>query len=368
MASTVLNEGLTYKELFPLALHALLKGYSVFIKGKPGCGKSTMARELAVEIRKIRGKEQGREVAFPFIDLRPSQMEPSELAGLPYPDKDTGRVIQFLPAWFPSEAAFICIEEFNAAVTKLHQAVMFQLVWDKRIGPHSLTEGSVVLALGNPEEDNIIVSPIAAPLNNRFVHFTLRPDVDGWLEWAEEQGLPSDYRGYIAFMRDEALYKNTGEDAFPTPRSNEMAARINGVPDATKKRRLVAGCIGDAYAAKYMAFVEVYKDINTRTIFEKGEIPQITVRSEPSFLYALMYASVNYLSGLTPAKVKGKVAETAVRLLSTYKVHPEYQTTFIKLLVSRKAKMLDALRGVPEFGEIAPKIADMMAAATEPVG
>jgi hypothetical protein len=169
-------------------------------------------------------------------------------------------------------------------------------------------------------------------------------------------------------MRDEALYKNTGEDAFPTPRSNEMAARINGVPDMTKKRRLVAGCIGDAYAAKYMAFVEVYKDVNTRAIFEKGEIPQITARSEPSFLYALMYASANYLLGLAPARVKGRVAETAVRLLNAYRVHPEYQTTFIRLLVSRRAKALDPLREVPEFREIAPKIADMMAAATEPVG
>ncbi len=355
-------EGYSYDELKPLVTHCLKKGVSVLVKGHPGIGKSDMAKEIADELRADMKKEQA-DIKLPFIDIRLAQSEPSELAGLQVPNRETKTIDHYRPWWVPvEEPAFIMLDEINSAVTKLHQSVAYQIVLEKRIGPHIFAHGTVVMAAGNQEEDNAIVTTLSSALNNRFAHFVMRPDVDSWLRWAERNQLPADIRGWVALRREKVIYDNNGQDAFPTPRSIARAGTINGVDDIHKKKKLVSACIGEAHATDYIAFLEIFRNINLDDIFDKGVIPGVK-GAEPSFLYALIYACVSYLSKLTPAQLKKGKAGNAVKLLIGLEHAVEYQIVFLRMLLNQKNNVLAALQGVPEFAVIVPRISHILTQA-----
>src|SRR5690606_31535301 len=61
----------------------------VMLWGAPGIGKSSVVHQVASEL--------GRKV----VDLRLAQLEPTDLRGVPMPNRDTMRAEWFLPAFWP---------------------------------------------------------------------------------------------------------------------------------------------------------------------------------------------------------------------------------------------------------------------------
>ncbi len=356
MSETIMlsQEGYSYKALFPLALQCLKKGVSVLVLGHPGGGKTTMGKELAAEL------------GIPYIILRIAHHEPGELVGMGFPNRETREVEWFRPAWFPKDPSLIILDEINAGVSKLHQSIAYQIALDGGIGDFKFPEGTRVFATGNLIEDNAIVTPLSTALTNRFACFVLKPDVEAWLEWAETVGIPAEYRAYIAWRREKALYDNYGGTAFPTPRSNELAARLSAdVDNEVIKKRLIEACIGEVHAKEYVTFMKIYRDVNLKDIVEKGIIPEVT-KAEKSFLYALVYSLASYISTMSAHKLAGKRVANIVKLLSSFDSMPEYQTVFLKLLVDvlgRKKGFFDALRTCPEFLSIAPKLSVLFSEA-----
>ncbi len=359
MTTPSIAEGYSYKELKPLVLHAVQRGASVLVKGHPGCGKSTMMAEIAAEMRKdIQKKNKDHE--FPFIDIRLASKEPSEICGIQVPNRELKTIEHYRPEWVSVDNPFFLnLDELNSAVTRLHQSVAYQIVLEKRVGPFKFAPGTCVVACGNMEDDNAITTPLSSALNNRFVHFILKPDVDGWVEWASKQGdIAEDLIGYVAFKREKALYNNDGHDAFPSPRSIAMAGRINGVADMSLKRKLVAACIGEAAATEYITFVKIYRDIKLEDIFEKGIIPTLDSSTERSFLYALICSCASYINKTGPAKMKGARAENTVKLLAAMGKQVEYLVIMFRMLRDM-SKVIAALNEAPGFKEIALNIANI---------
>lgn len=346
----VSNYGENYNVVVEDINHCLKKGVSVLLTGHPGCGKSAMAAELA------------QRMGLPMVDIRLSQMDPIEFCGAQMPNRETGRMEWFEPFWFPKVPSFIFLDEINAAISKTHQSVAYQLVLDKKIGPHKLPEGCVVMAAGNLPEDGALVVELSSALNNRFVHFTLRPDVDSWLKWAEENGISTDMRAYIAFRRIAGLYDNTGEAAFPTPRSIVAADRINGIKNEGTKRRLFAGCIGVTHTAEFFKFLKIYKNIDIKGIIEDGKMPELK-GAEESFLCALVYSVADYIKNLTPKTIE-KNAENIIAFSNHIQERPEFEIVFLKSL-SPKASFWAAIKDKPGFEVMASRVS---AVVTEAIG
>jgi hypothetical protein len=323
--SPLIDEGYSYPTLLPLVRRCLEKGVSVLIRGGPGVGKSSLAAELAADMQ------------LPTIDIRLAQKDPAEIGGVYVPNREL-RVLELYPPEWVKEAcdrpSFVFLDEMNAAVSKLHQAAAYQIILEHRVGPFKFHDKTVVLAAGNLEEDEALAVPLSSALQNRFAHYILKVDAEAWIAWATTKGLSPDIVAYIAFRREPALYKRTGEYSWPSPRSWSMAATVDGdgVPDRERKR-LIAACVGQASATEFQAFHAVYRKVDVKGILERGEIPDLT-NAEPAFVYALCY-SVGYL--LRSKGLKKGQGPHLLGLLQAKGFGPEFQVLLIKCVQGSKA-------------------------------
>lgn len=275
-----------YKKIKKLIKICLDQNMSVLLTGHPGVGKSAMAKELAEEYQ------------LPLVDIRLSSIDPSELAGVRIPDKESGLLKVFPPEWVPKDRpVFLLFDEINSGITKLHQSVAYQIVLDRILGSVKFHPETKIMACGNLPEDNAIVTELSSALNNRFLHFQLEPDVDAWLEWARSSGITPMMRGYIKFRGIKGLYNNTGSPAFPSPRSIERADVLyrEGIARGLPRDMitdLIASAIGMGDAIQVMAFEKMFTEINVLQIINTGTFPR---KEDPSFLYALTFSVASFL-------------------------------------------------------------------------
>ncbi len=335
-----------FDELVPLVRAALEAGAAVMLHGHPGVGKSTLAGEIAVAL------------GLKVHDIRLAQRDPAELAGVFFPDERRQTLALLAPEWVRSAAEEPCmvfLDEINAAVTRLHQAAAYQIVLERRVGPLSFHPKTVVMAAGNLEGDEALVTPMSSALANRFVHFTLAVDMNAWLTWAEANGVSPTVvaylRGHQRFGR-ALLYDNTGEPAFPSPRSWEMAARLFESAAPELRRRLVAAAVGPEAAEKFFSFVRLQKRTRPRAIVVQGKIPDFTGDNayDPSLTHAVITAVASWLA--EQPTVKDRWLPNIIRLATAEGLDPEYAFLLLRTLKAR-TDLTDRLKAVPGYRELA---------------
>lgn len=339
--------GYSYDQLFPLLRATLESGVSALLLGAPGIGKSTLAADLARDMRKT------------LIDIRLAQKDPAELGGVYFPNRETRTLELFPPAWVKracEEPCLVFLDEFNAAVTKLHQAAAYQIVLEKRIGEFPFHPGTVVLAAGNREDDNSIVTPLSHALCNRFAHFEMRPDVAAWLKWAVAHDIQEDIIAFIQTYGEEVLFAASEEPSFPTPRSWAMASRIMRRVETEDVRRAVASCVGVPMADRFCKYQELYRKVNAAKIIREGEMIDFVKNSEPSFVYAVIFAVAGYLSNNS---IPDEHLERVVTFITSPGIGPEYQILFLRQLRNRNAELFDRLKALAEFRSMAAKIVNL---------
>lgn len=203
-----------------LFLTGVIARRSMFIWGPPGIGKSEIVKQFS--------EENGYE----FIDIRLSQIEPTDLRGIPLPhdvvDPETGLITAKEVKWSvptifprdPNAKAVIFLDEFNSAIP-VCQAAAYQLVLDRKLGEYEVPENCLIIAAGNRETDGGVTFRMLTPIANRFVHFNLEPNFDDWQRHALLSGYDSSVIGYLTSHRDQ-LFKfdsKTATRAWQSPRS-----------------------------------------------------------------------------------------------------------------------------------------------------
>ena len=246
-------------ELLSETLTAPQWAVPLMIWGAPGIGKSDLVREAAA----VQG--------YPLIDLRLSQLEPTDLRGIPL--HDNGKVRWIPPDELPDEArdgphGVLFLDEINAAPPPV-AAAAYQLILDRRLGTYRLPEGWSIVAAGNRLDDRGITYVMPAPLANRFMHVHLQADAEAWLAWAARNGIDPVLRDFVA-EQPEWLARFLPEPevkAFPSPRSWVFAdrvikrramSRLSGVnhPGLDETALIhIAACVGREAAAALSEFV-----------------------------------------------------------------------------------------------------------------
>jgi len=161
-----------------------------FIWGAPGVGKSSIVKQISTK------KDVG------FIDLRLALMDPTDLKGIPFFDKDTHSALWAPPAFLPREGeGILFLDELNSAPPSV-QASAYQLILDRKVGEYELPDGWAIVAAGNREGDRGVTYRMPAPLANRFVHFEMDIDTNEWRDWGYKNNLDERILSYIAYKNE----------------------------------------------------------------------------------------------------------------------------------------------------------------------
>lgn len=262
---------ITHKEL----VHILKASYGAkvpaFIWGAPGIGKSDSMREACKQLAKDLKLQynEGGEITdenFTIIDQRLSQMDPSDLRGLPYVTKG-GLTKWAYPSWLPVKGhGIVMFDELNLA-TPLVQSSAYQLILDGRLGDFVMPPNWSLIAAGNRAEDKAYTFEMAAPLCNRFTHYELAcPAIDDWVDWALQAGVDPRIVTFLKF-KPSMLYRfdsKLKEKAFPTPRSwaRYCSPMIQDVTDNKELLSRISGAVGEGVATEMLAYLKLTKAID----------------------------------------------------------------------------------------------------------
>ena len=215
---------------------AIQSNVSIFLHGKPGCGKSDRVKQLDPD----------------FIELNLSHLDPELLDGLAG-EKD-GKAVHIKPPWLEELEAkceeeadkihILFLEELTNA-SPMMQSKAYGIALDKKVaGRWKLPENARVVAAGNELEDSLVANEMAEPLYDRFAHVNIETNAENWLEWAvtpenfyerldykkeEKERLkihPAIY-AYISYKGDEVLrtpYNREHPEPHADPRRWKMAS------------------------------------------------------------------------------------------------------------------------------------------------
>lgn len=293
-------------------------GVSVMVWGAPGIGKSSIVAQVA------------KEAGMGCIDLRLSQLAPTDLRGLPVA-KDG------LSHWYPPEflprdgIGVLFLDEINMAPPTL-QGVAQQLILDRRVGSYVVPDGWFIWAAGNRKEDRAAVFDMPAPLANRFIHLEVDVDFDSFKAYALAAGFHEQVIAFLSY-RPQLLHKlDPKQPAWPSPRSWELASRLHGAGLD------VAPAVGDGPAAEFGAFVSLYQNLPDVAGILSGK-REPAFPKEPSVRYALVLA-------LTSRGRSGDQALNALKYLAT-SAPPEWTQLYAAdaiPLLRRSGKLADLAR------------------------
>lgn len=275
MAEITQNRTVTAKQLKSALQYCLKANRPAMIHGSPGIGKSDV---IAGMCREHGGK---------LYDLRLSQIEQTDLRGMPFYNHETSTMDWAAPVDLPTaeDAAkypvvFLFLDEINSAAPSI-QAAAYQLVLNRKIGTYELPSNVFVVAAGNKESDRGVTYRIPKPLANRLVHFEMRVDFDSWNEWAIENGISADVVGFLNHSKSSLndFDPKSPEHAFATPRTWEYVSDlIKDEPDEETAMDIIAGTIGEGLALKFMAHRKIASKLPNPYDVITGKVTELKVK------------------------------------------------------------------------------------------
>jgi hypothetical protein len=249
-----------------------------------GLGKTSTAQEIAADLD------------VPLVILSLAQYDYSEIAGWTLPNDDKTQMVRVRPDWMPADGkGIIFLDELpQAPVT--NQNIAAQLVNERRVGPHKLPHGWVVMAAGNRTSDRAGTNVMPTHLRDRLMFLEIDADLEDTVSYFSKIGVSEKVRAYLRF-RPEWLHKfDTQENACPSPRSWERVSSILGWEiDQKCMTEAVAGQVGRAASADFMGFLDVYEIVpDIDKLIAKPDDADIP--SDPAVMFAVSAAISNRMA------------------------------------------------------------------------
>jgi hypothetical protein len=271
--------------------------------GPPGIGKSDVVAEIA------------RDMGALLIDLRLGQMDPTDIRGIPFYNKDIGKMDWAPPIDLPDEETasqypyvVLFMDEMNSAPPAV-QSAAYQLVLNRRVGKYKLPKNVVMVAAGNRESDKGVTYRMPTPLSNRFVHSEMKVDFPSWQEWAIKNQIHKDVVGFLTFAKQD-LYdfdSKSSSRAFATPRSWTFVSELLADEDldVATTTDLIAGTVGEGLAVKFMAHRKISSKLPKPEDILSGKATELETK-EVSAMYSLVISLCYELKGAIERKVSDK--------------------------------------------------------------
>lgn len=233
----------------------------------PGVGKSSVVKKFAEDHN------------LKLIDVRLSQMEPTELLG--YPHKVGGKTTYIPFDIFPLASDEIPVnpatdKPYNGWLLFLDEApnahpqvlkAAYRLILDREVGFQPLHPKCAVVAAGNRRKDRALSGDLGTALQSRMIHYTIASDLKGWSDWAANNGVYPQIIGFVNFAPD--LLNNFdpkhNDGTFACERTWEMLSdQLKLLPKGFNPDEfldVIAGTVGQGAALRFKEFLHIFSTI-----------------------------------------------------------------------------------------------------------
>ncbi len=379
-------------ESFPVLYASALKRGNIglqparMIWGSPGIGKSETVQQMAERTGSITGRKSNVTIASLLL------MSPVDLRGIPTKAETTvmengHEVHELVARWLkpqifqmdPSDDVinWLFLDEISAAPPAV-QAAAYQIVLNRRVGEHEFPKNCVVIGAGNRVTDRAVAYKMPKPLANRFTHYEMTVDVEGWCAWALQHNIHQYIIGYVRFNPDRLFDFNATSDdvAFPTPRSWALVNEhlIDGAEYA-KSRNLnlvdamyphIAGTVSARIATDFKTYVDVYASLPTWADIVSGKEDHCRIGAKDlGTLYALssMIASNMYNEQEKLANASQNQADAFLTIVGKY-IHTIPRKDIVVLIARDILRSCNKIHGIvvrnSEFSAVIRDIADLI--------
>ena len=320
----------------------------VMLWGPPGVGKSQMVAQVAEKYQ------------VPVIDVRLSQMEPSDLRGIPF---RVGDMVEWaIPAMLPNAErhgpkGILFLDEITSAPPSV-SAAAYQLILDRKLGNYEVPDGWAIFAAGNRQGDRGVTYTMPAPLANRFSHYEVEVNLDDWVAWAWEHGINERIIAFLRFRPDLLFDFDPSHNpvAFPSPRSWEFAH--NALHKFEDHPELFLGalqaCVGPAAGIELNAFIASLDQMPDLDAIIAGE--KVPAPKEIDLQYAVA-------SALVGRAIQVRGTDNAVPVMGNILKYAKQfrQKEMGVMMVSDMHRAIgEEIFSVPEFTDWANDIAELM--------
>lgn len=272
-----------YSDILQSCLANFAKGNKLVpnIEGRPGGGKSTLAREIISQLG-IRPER--------ITEFNPSLRDPVDIMGVPRTDADVAKWIP-MPEFYrirddgTDEPCALIIEELSDAPMPM-QNPMCRVILDRHAGELQLHRKLHIIATGNRTEDKSGATRMSTKLGNRMQTLTFDENLDDWCLWAFDKGIDLKIIQFLRFKPALLSDFDPNRKINPTPRSWAMANDVEETLPTDLYYANVAGCVGEGAAAEYTGFKRIFESLpNIDSLLmnpSKAEVP-----ADPAVRYAL---------------------------------------------------------------------------------
>ena len=323
----------------------------VMLWGPPGVGKSDLIAQIGVRHD------------VPVIDIRLSQMEPSDLRGIPFRDVNNNNKVEWaIPSMLPDaqthgNQGILFLDEITSAVPSV-SAAAYQLILDRRLGEYQVPNGWAIFAAGNRQGDRGVTYTMPSPLANRFSHYEVDINLDDWVAWAYKNDISEKIIAFLRF-RPELLFDFDPAHnpvAFPSPRSWQFTN--NALLKFTHSPQVLLGtlqaCVGPAAGIELKAFIDSMDQMPDLDSILSGV--DVTAPKEIDLQYAVA-------SALVGRAIRAKDTEDAKTIyghILNYAKAFRQKEMGVMLVSDMLRAVGDDLFSVPEFSQWASSIGDIM--------
>lgn len=244
-------------EIFHMIVAAWHARVPVLVLGEPGIGKTEIFRQ-AVLHESIQGA---------LFERRMLRYQPTDVNGLPFPNKERTKTTWLAADFFPDESAgpgILFADEITALMPAM-QAAVYSIFEDTR-GTETITlpDNVVPMAAGNQVGQGAVAHKMSTALLSRFAQvYVAKVNPLKWCNWALDNGVNTELVYHIK-ARPEMLHRfdpKRAELPFACPRSIVNLSRfLAHAPAGTETTAAAAAC-GEEYAHDLAAFLKLYRNL-----------------------------------------------------------------------------------------------------------
>ena len=260
----------TPSEAVSIMAVAIRARITVMLHGKPSTAKSAMTHQLADDYN------------LQLIDMRLSQAEPQDLLGFPDIDKERRKAGYVPMDTFPLEGDplpkgkdgwLLFLDESSHIFGEPIEKALYKLSFDRMVGNDRLHPRCAVVMAGNTIMDGDLNGEMSAAQKTRVLHLVVRPDPEGFVQYAKENNFHYKIQSYLQFQPDHIYtYEEGKSEGRITLACNRTWEFVNDVfkvdPEIDKKPYALAvlsGLLDVGVARTFLAYLAHY-----------GELPQIS--------------------------------------------------------------------------------------------